>query len=757
MSGAKDFIDDIVDTVTDVFKGAVDAVTGFVGDVFGFLAKPFGAFDVDIPNFDPQQKAEGVKLTKPGTNQGIPVVYGYRRVGSIPIYAETDGEDNKFLYVVYVVCEGEIEGIRRIIVDGHFIGKQPGNVTYQTNTELSGAGRYTDRLIFQVYNGTDDQPQSSLANQAPNWSSKNRRLPGLAYVVCRFEWKPTKSDEVDGNPYGGGIPQLQFDVLGKKVYDVATHSGGLDLSADYSALTKTYSENPANHLLDYMMNSRYGAGFLKEEINADSFKTAANKYNQTIDYVPDGSESGPVVTNHHVLETATTNIIDNVKQILSGCRSLLPYVQGRYKLKVEDGGNPTDITSSTVSVAFDVTTEHIVGQISLTGEQKRTKYNQVIVNYVDPTLEFTSQQVYFSTAGDVAIDDDENLTGEFTYDMIGNRAIAQDFARMIYDKSRTQRQIKFTATQELYNVEVGDIIRVTDSVLDLDQVTFRVMGMTLNKNFTIGIDAVEHDATIYPHVTTEQRELPPPLFLPDTYYNIVRTKPQEPVDISYNSVQNVETPQVEVTAPRMGKFEGARLSDSAFAVSTEYAFQRVGATLEVADINFNQTELVAPTLGFEFGINPFGTSIITIPGKGNPTEITLRPPFEAGHYIFTIFDRGTKRIKSQNKIKFSRFGRVALPVIRGPGYVDSQDPVRIAFPLNKAYDYSVIFEKTTGWDAGVHTLQTGGFISSFSAMPNVYTFQQNGNQLTREGLEALINYLRDTQNCLDSGAVDLGG
>jgi PDZ domain-containing secreted protein len=65
------------------------------------------------------------------------------------------------------------------------------------------------------------------------------------------------------------------------------------------------------------------------------------------------------------------------------------------------------------------------------------------------------------------IDDDEDLTGEFTFTTITCPYIAADLARMIYDKSRAQRTISFVGTQELMDVEPGDIIRITEDILDL--------------------------------------------------------------------------------------------------------------------------------------------------------------------------------------------------------------------------------------------------------------------------------------------------
>ena len=104
---------------------------------------------------------------------------------------------------------------------------------------------------------------------------------------------------------------------------------------------------------------------------------------------------------------------------------------------------------------------------------------------------------------------------------------------MVYEKSRKQRQISFVATQELMDVEVGDIIRITDEILDISSVTFRIIGMSLNLDGTVSIEAVEHDTSLYPHITTPQTEIPPPLYLPDAYYNIPRQRNRSVEPVSY--------------------------------------------------------------------------------------------------------------------------------------------------------------------------------------------------------------------------------
>lgn len=523
MGGVVDTIVDIVESVVEIIVDVVETVVEFVGDIVGFVFSPFGAFDVPTGPQNPEQEARGVTITKSGTNVSIPVVYGLRRVGGTVIYIETNGEINKYLYAVYAVSEGEIQGFKKILVEDVPLPTPSGNTYNPGEVYTVTEGRFKDRIKFQVFNGTETQGQSSLANEAANWGKKQRKLPGVAYAVMRFEWKEIKTQEdANNNPFGGGIPKVQFDVYGKKVYDVRTHGSGKDIGATYGNLTKAYSFNPANCLLDYLMNPRYGCGLQSEEIDAEAFKIAANKYEQTVTYYT--GATGRAHTMNAVIDTSQ-KLFDNVRGLVGGCRGILPYVQGRYKLKVEDGGNDTDITSTTIDVAFDVTKDYVIGGITLDGERKTSKFNEVIVNYVDPDLDFSNQQVYYSVNGDQAADDDELLRKEFNFPTLTNRVIASELARLIYKKSRAQRSISFNATQELIAVEVGDIIRVTDSVLNLNEDTFRVVDMKLNLDLSIAITAVEHDATVYPFTTGEQVELPPPLFLPDELLVRPRQKP----------------------------------------------------------------------------------------------------------------------------------------------------------------------------------------------------------------------------------------
>ena len=150
----------IVKKIGEFFEKVFEVVFNFIGDIFEFLISPFGMPDMPDTNAQADQSAQGVTLTKQGTNQAIPVVYGYRRVGGILVHAETGSDSNKYLWCVFALSEGEIEGIKRIIVEdvplplpseyGSFAngGFYADGVRYDVPKD-----RFKGRILFQCYHG----------------------------------------------------------------------------------------------------------------------------------------------------------------------------------------------------------------------------------------------------------------------------------------------------------------------------------------------------------------------------------------------------------------------------------------------------------------------------------------------------------------------------------------------------------------------------------------------------------------------------
>jgi len=232
--------------------GVVDAIVSVVSSFIGWLI-PIP----DIPDFDTPEEEQGVLINKQSNNAQIPVVYGRRQVGITRVFLESSGNDNQYLYMAGVVCEGEIEEIEQIFIDDKQVIFD-GDLDHGVIREVSGgdANFYKDSSHIQVqaFNGTDTQVASSILTNSTNWTS-NHKLSGVCYVAFRFKWN---------QDIFSSIPQVRVTLKGKKIYDPRDAS-------------TSWTPNSALVLLDYLRNSRYGKGLPDSAFESDfaSFKTAA--------------------------------------------------------------------------------------------------------------------------------------------------------------------------------------------------------------------------------------------------------------------------------------------------------------------------------------------------------------------------------------------------------------------------------------------------------------------------------------------------
>ena len=519
----------ITKTVSKAVKGVVKAVTNVVSGLVSAISSPFGA-NIDVPDYDigtdQSEAIQGVLLNKDSAISHVPVVYGTRKLGGTRVFVSTDGTNNKYLYVAFVMCEGQINAFQKLFIDDNEVTLS--SYAHGVVATPSG-GDYKDKIQIQFFDGRDTQISSSILAETPNWTS-DHKLSGLAYLAIRFEWTGfNTTDAPNNNPFGGGIPNIQAQIQGRKVYDATTLTADSTTSHDtaYENEPTTFTNNPVSCLLDYMRNSRYGKGLANTSFDFDSWKTAADLCNQTVTYT--NSTTSKAFTCDAVLDTKNSLMV-NIKIILAGFRGMLPYQAGKYKCKIEHGGDDTDITAtpSDPTTVFTVTADHIIGGLRLEGESKQHKANRVVVTYVDPEADFQPNDVSFpeeGSADDISFLADDNnirLEKKITLPTITNRSIAEQYARVFLKRSRAQKYVSFNTNLATSNTTVGDLIRVQSTTMGLDGI-FRIMDMRINSSGDIQIDAIEHQASSYGISASGTDYVRPTLNLPDPFQVIAPT------------------------------------------------------------------------------------------------------------------------------------------------------------------------------------------------------------------------------------------
>jgi hypothetical protein len=449
-------------------------------------------------------------INKQSNDSNIPVIYGERLTGGTRVFMETSGTDNTYLYMAIVMAEGEINDITEIRVDDKIVtfasGFSDGTAVevdssdanfYKANPTVEGSS--AESLIrLEPHYGTDGQSASTLLSTLTNWTA-NHKLSGLCYLAIRFKWN---SDAFTG------VPKVQAKIQGKKV---KTYNASL---VEQSA---SYQTNPAWCLLDYLTNTRYGKGLTTNEIDLQSFYDASLVCETQVTPYSGGSDINIFDTNT-ALDTSR-NIIDNVRELIKGCRGYLPYSSGKYSLVIE--------TTGTASITL--TEDDIIGGYSLTTPDKNEKYNRVIVGFVNPDRNYQVDEVQFPPIDDSGLPSADQhatmkasdggflLEGRFDFTTITNQYQAEEMAEVILRRSRQALSLGITVSFDAYDLAIGDIVNITHSSLGFSDKPFRVLGITFNEDFTVGLSLVEHQDSHYTWATKTQASAIPTTNLPNPF------------------------------------------------------------------------------------------------------------------------------------------------------------------------------------------------------------------------------------------------
>ena len=486
--------------VETVFKA--NPIVGLVISVaLAWLMRPKVPEMPDFGTNDFDNYEKGILLNKQSNDANIPVIYGTRMIGGTRVFMETSGTDNTHLYMAIILSEGEINDITSIKIDDKTVTWSGDLADNTQRTVGSGDSNFykdsASLITVEPHYGTDGQSASSLLSTLSSWGSTHK-LSGLSYLALKFTWNADAFT---------GIPKVQSIVQGKKV--VAYNSSSV-------AQTATYSDNPAWCLLDYLTNERYGKGLAIANIDIPSFYTASGICDT--DVTAYGSTTIDVMDCNAIIDTSSP-VIDNVREFLKGCRGYLPYVSGKYKL----------ICETTGSSSITVTEDDIIGGYTLSSPTKNSKYNRVIISYVNPARNYQVDEVQFPEIDDSGYtsadrhatmktaDGDILLEGRFDMKTLTSPYQSLEMAEVILRRSREALGLTINVSFSAYDVAIGDILGVTHSSLGFSNKQFRVLGINFNADFTLGLDLMEHQDAHYTWATKTQVSSTPSTNLPNPY------------------------------------------------------------------------------------------------------------------------------------------------------------------------------------------------------------------------------------------------
>jgi predicted phage tail protein len=460
-----------------VAMGAAIATAVIVGVVVaGATAYVIDAMTPEVPDIASQE--QGLMVNKASNNASLKVIYGTRKVGGTRIFVEIDGSDNKYLHQVLAVCEGEVEEITEIYAKDEKI--------WENGSMISGTD-YETKIEFYPMLGTDAQAsEATLTSRVARWTSQHK-LSGVCYVYIRLEY--------DQDVFYNGIPQLNFTVKGKKVYDPRT-------------ATTVWSDNPALCIRDFLTNDRYGRGLSATDIDDTAFTTAAN-YCENAITITLGGVSKQRYTCDGVAdpEYKTMTVL---REMLTSCRGYLVFTGGKYKL----------VLDKVATASYTFSEDNIIGKWTIGMGHKNSTFNRVRANFFNPDRDWQADVAPVESST-FKTDDGEQLLEKtielkFTADIDRAKYIATQFL----NQSRQQVAVQFTATIDALRCEVGDVVYIKHATPGWETLNgnsgkkFRIMKMTIKPTDEVVVDLLEYDAEVY-SITVNASDSSPNTSLPD--------------------------------------------------------------------------------------------------------------------------------------------------------------------------------------------------------------------------------------------------
>ena len=501
------------------FDDIFDFIGGIVEDVISWII-PIP----EIPDIPQQEQSKGTLINKQSNNANIPIVYGERLVGGTRVFLETSGADNEYLYGAIVLSEGEINAITEIKIDDEVVTFDG---VFADGSQITSTGdRFGTTITIQPFYGSAGQSASSLLTTLSSWGSLHK-LSGLAYIAFRISWDNEKFTS---------IPKIQAKVQGKKV---------VSYNASLIAQSPAYSTNPAWCLLDYLTNTIYGKGINVSDIDLQSFYNASQTAITQVTPYSGGSDINLFDCNA-VIDTQQ-KIIDNVRFLLRGMRGFLPYTQGKYKLILEESG----------TASLNLNKDNIIGGIKLSSEKKNEKYNRININYINPEKNYEVDTIVYPETDaehQTLKTEDGGFLQEFQLDlqMITNPYQALEFGKVVLNRSRNQLGLTLTANYSAMDLAIGDIVSVTDDILGMSAKPFRVVGLSINLNYTVQLSLIEHQNSWYTWEENIEQPVVPDSNLPNPF--------------------SVEAPSIDHSDELISLFDGSVVSKLTVTVNSNDRF-----------------------------------------------------------------------------------------------------------------------------------------------------------------------------------------
>ncbi|KIY18179.1 MULTISPECIES: phage tail tip fiber protein [Pseudomonas syringae group genomosp. 2] len=437
--------------VKKIAQVAVGAVIGFfqggpVGAAIGaglafYAASQQEALNTKSPLRDNEPSAQTVRSSK----APIRFILGRVSTGGVLVWAQeqsgtaTEGE---LLHLVYVLCEGAVDGIENI-----YLGEE----------EISTYGEFASYEL--IVNPTEVNP--FLKANCPDWKDSQIGR-GLSFLRITLKYSAEK--------FPSGIPEMRAVLRGRNdIYDPRTGNN-------------IYTTNTALHILWFLRNR---CNVPDDEIIFETFASAANVCDEALTNA-DGSVSQRYRTSCVI--GADEQRPGVLQKLEASCAGKLIRVGGRWMLQAGAYYGPYD---------FEITEDMIIGTVSGSTESTNdSAINTVRGTFIDPEQSWTETDYPEVSVSEWILEDGGEAAETMTFSYVTDAYQPQRLANIALRQRRAGGAISLPMNFSGYNCRPGRVVRVNLPSLNILG-EFIVSDWSMGDNEGCTVQVKQYEAAIF--------------------------------------------------------------------------------------------------------------------------------------------------------------------------------------------------------------------------------------------------------------------
>ena len=516
----------IASAIVSVFTtmGAVATFQGFMAGTLGIgatigVALVAGGLGIatakvlgpKVPSIQ-AAKDPGVKVQlQPSTDNRVPVFYGRVNTGAIAVDAGIKNRNNTMVYA-YVIGEKTDTGsytVNNIYRGDAKLNFTGASVSSITDPNATSSNNVNGKMRCRVYAGNAQ-------------SSANQIFPVTGKVAAQ-----TLLSTIDSSTNYEDLVYAIFEV------DYDAENGLTGLGQITYDITNSLT-NPANVLLDYCQNDRYGAGLSSSELDLPSFDDMFDYCSEQVDYI----STANVTLQHNRWQidgmmSTYQPVKDNIDQICQASNTFFSYNPKRGSFSVVPNRAATT-TEKNAAYVFD--NNNIIDKIDVASTELYSMYNSIEAEYPAVNQKDQTSTVYVATPGVDRNANEPDNGLNVRYDIVNDAPRVKNLANIDLRQSRVDQVLTFDADYSAIQVDVGDIVKVTEPTYNFSNKLYRVMRTVEkelpNSMLVVSVVLLEYSDDVYTHEVVQSQTPPGVSLIPGWWTGIWG-------NIDYSNIANI--------------------------------------------------------------------------------------------------------------------------------------------------------------------------------------------------------------------------